>query len=282
MQTLHSIDGLRAAISSWRQAGERVALVPTMGNLHAGHLDLVRRARELASRVVVSVFVNPTQFGQGEDFDRYPRTLEQDSERLRSAHADLLFAPSVNDMYPRGYGAPLSRVCVPELSAVLEGEFRPGHFDGVATVVTILLNLVQPDVAVFGEKDYQQLLVIRRMVEDLHQPVAIVGHPTLREPDGLALSSRNQYLSPEERRTAPALHRALTAVAERIRAGARDFDALCVEATRLLEKQGFRPQYLSVRAPDLSEAQAGDREWVILVAAYLGRTRLIDNIKISI
>jgi pantoate--beta-alanine ligase len=281
MEQIHEIAALRRCVAGWRRAGLKVGFVPTMGNLHEGHLQLVRRARALCDRVVVSVFVNPTQFGPSEDFARYPRTLEQDAARLRQVDADLLFAPAVDAVYPRGTEA-LTRVSVPVVTQPLEGEFRPGHFDGVAGVVAILLNLVQPDVAVFGQKDYQQLLVVRRMVADLHLPVEIVGEPTQREPDGLALSSRNQYLNAEERSIAPGLHRCLVAVGERLRNGERDFAQLEAEAGKLLKNQGFKPQYLRICAADLSAPAVTGVEWVVLVAAYLGATRLIDNLLIKI
>lgn len=281
MLTLHSVAEIRAQVAAWRARGERVALVPTMGNLHSGHIELVRQARSRAQRVVASVFVNPTQFGPNEDFERYPRSLPQDKERLSSAGADLLFAPTVTEMYPHGFNQ-LTRITVPGISDILEGHFRPGHFDGVATVVNILLNIVQPDVAIFGEKDYQQLLVIKRMAGELHLPAEIVGHATQRESDGLALSSRNQYLSQDERRQAPTLYRTLGAIEQRIKAGERDFLKLSQEAVRLLEHQGFRPQYVEIRSRDLSAPAAGGREWIVLAAAFLGRTRLIDNLFISI
>ena len=276
MRTVHTVAELREQVAEWRRAGERVALVPTMGNLHAGHLELVARARSLATRVVVSIFVNPLQFGPNEDFDRYPRTLPADAAKLDAAGCDLLFAPDVAQMYPQGREN-LSTVSVPALNSLLDGEFRPGHFDGVATVVSILFNQVQPDVAVFGEKDWQQLQVIRRMVADLHLPLEIIGHPTARDTDGLALSSRNQYLSPEERVLAPEISRLLTDLSASLKAGRRDFDALQREAVRRLESCGFKPQYVEIRAPELSTPAIDGREWVILVAAFLGQTRLIDN-----
>jgi len=281
MDQIHDIAALRRCVAGWRRAGLKVGLVPTMGNLHEGHLQLVRRARARCDRVVVSVFVNPTQFGPNEDFARYPRTLEQDAARLRQVDADLLFVPAVDAVYPHGIEV-LTRVSVPVVTEPLEGEFRPGHFDGVASVVAILLNLVQPDVAVFGQKDYQQLLVVRRMVADLHLPVEIVGEPTQREPDGLALSSRNQYLNAEERSIAPGLHRCLVAVGERLRNGERDFGHLEAEAVKVLKNQGFKPQYLRICGPDLGAPPVSDGEWVVLVAAYLGATRLIDNLLIKI
>lgn len=276
METVHSVAELRARIAAWKRVGERVGFVPTMGNLHEGHLQLVGRAREAAGKVVASVFVNPLQFGPNEDFDRYPRTLPEDSRKLAAGSCDLLFAPSVAEMYPRGRQS-LSAVRVPALSEVLEGEFRPGFFDGVATVVSILFNQVQPDIAVFGQKDWQQLQVVRRMVADLHLPIEIIGQPTARDADGLALSSRNQYLSPDERRVAPRLHAALVEIDAALRAGSRDFNALRQAAMHTLSAGGFAPQYVEIRAPDLEAPAPEAREWVVLCAAFLGRTRLIDN-----
>ncbi|WP_020650374.1 pantoate--beta-alanine ligase [Solimonas variicoloris] len=277
MDTVHHIDALRAQLQVWRREGARIALTPTMGNLHAGHLRLVEAARRRADRVVASVFVNPLQFGPNEDFDRYPRTLEADADKLAQAGCDLLFAPSVAEMYPHGRDG-FTVISVPRYAGLLEGAFRPGHFDGVATVVNILLTLVAPDVALFGEKDYQQLLVIRQMARDLHMPVEIVGVPTEREADGLALSSRNQYLLPAERAQAAMLYAALQRVGEALRAGRRDYAALCAIETERLEAAGFRPQYLTVRRPDLSEPDAADHEFRVLLASFLGNTRLIDNI----
>lgn len=281
MKTLHTVAELRAQLREWRAAGQRIALVPTMGNLHAGHLQLVAHARQRAQRVVATVFVNPLQFGPTEDFYRYPRTLARDASALQAAGCDLLFAPSVAEMYPSGREGLVTLKAPPE-AEWLCGHFRPGHFDGVLTVVNILFNQVQPDVAVFGEKDYQQLYLIRRMVADLHLPIAIDGVPTQRETDGLALSSRNQYLSAEERARAGAIHCALEAVAQSLAGGRRDYAALCEEQHKILEKKGFRPQYLEVRRPDLSLPDAQDRAWVILVAAYLGTTRLIDNRSVAV
>jgi pantoate--beta-alanine ligase len=280
MQTAHAVSSLRAQLAEWRMAGERIAFVPTMGNLHRGHLELVRRGREQADRVVASVFVNPLQFGPNEDFSRYPRTLPQDQAALEQAQCDLLFAPSAAEIYPRGMEG-LTRVTVPDIAGILCGQFRPGHFDGVATVVNLLLNLVQPDVALFGEKDYQQLLVIRRMVADLHLPVEIIGVATEREPDGLALSSRNQYLSADERRRAPEMHATLQEVVDKLQEGRRDFSALSEAGLRRLEAAGFQPQYLEIRAPDLHPPVPAGQAFVVLAAAYLGRTRLIDNVKVS-
>jgi pantoate--beta-alanine ligase len=277
MHTVHEIAALRARIAEWRARGERIALVPTMGNLHRGHLHLIERARAVAARVVASIFVNPLQFGPNEDYDRYPRTLAADSAQLEAAQVDLLFAPEAAVLYPRGQDR-LTRISVPDLAGELCGEFRPGHFDGVATVVNLLFNLVQPDVALFGEKDYQQLAVIRRMVADLHLPVEIHGVPTQRDADGLALSSRNQYLSADERARASVLYATLREIAVSLEAGNRDFAGLmAIGRSRLLDA-GFEPQYLEIRAPDLGAAQAQMQQFAVLAAAYLGRTRLIDNI----
>src|SRR5690606_29239362 len=281
MLTIRTIDELRRAVAGWRAAGEAVAFVPTMGNLHSGHLALVARAREEAPRVVVSVFVNPTQFGPNEDFARYPRTEAEDAEKLEAAGADVLFLPSVEEMYPGGAEA-TTFVEVPGISDILCGEFRPGHFRGVATVVARLFNIVQPDVAVFGEKDYQQLLVIRRMVRDLAFPVRVIGAPTAREDDGLAKSSRNQYLAPEERELATRIHATLQAAAEGLRAG-RDIAALEREGAESLERAGCQPDYFAIRrAEDLDDPAPGDRELVVLVAARLGDTRLIDNLRVTL
>ncbi len=280
MRTVHSVAELREQIAVWRKQGDGVALVPTMGNLHAGHLRLIQHARQQASRTVASVFVNPLQFGPNEDFERYPRTLAQDAKHLAAAGCDLLFAPSADEMYPRGQ-SDLTLLKAPSQGSVLCGQYRPGHFDGVVTVVNILFNQVQPDVAVFGQKDFQQLFLIQRMAEDLHQAVRVVGVLTEREPDGLAMSSRNQYLSAEQRARAPALHRALNAVAASLRAGRRDYMQLCAEQVKVLESEGFRPQYLEVRTPQLQVPGPTDSAFVIFGAAYLGTTRLIDNLQMD-
>ncbi|HSW15418.1 MAG TPA: pantoate--beta-alanine ligase [Solimonas sp.] len=281
MKTVHTVAELRAQVAEWRRAGQRIAFAPTMGNLHAGHLKLIRRAREEADRVVSSVFVNPLQFGPTEDFGRYPRTLSADQAGLSTVGCDLLFAPSVEEMYPNGREH-LCKLSLPHYSTMLEGAFRPGHFDGVATVVSILFNQVQPDVALFGEKDYQQLLVIRRMVADLHLPIRILGVPTEREADGLAMSSRNQYLSSEERQTAAQIYASLSEVADGLRAGRRDFEQLAAGGLQRLLSHGFQPQYLEIRSPDLAPPGAQDASYVILVAAYLGKTRLIDNLIVTV
>ncbi len=281
METLETIQDLRQRRGAWRQSGERVALVPTMGNLHAGHLALVREARRWAERTVVSIFVNPLQFGPSEDFAAYPRTLAQDRELLAAAGTDLLFAPLAEAVYPRGQ-AEQTRVEVPGLSNILCGETRPGHFAGVATVVCKLLNMVQPDLAVFGEKDFQQLVVIRRMVEDLCLPVEVQGLATVREADGLAMSSRNAYLTADERRRAPAVYRSLRLAGEGLQAGLsrEEVERRGIED---LNAAGLRPDYLSVRrAQDLASPTAEDLDLVVLAAAYLGRARLIDNLRVTL
>jgi pantoate--beta-alanine ligase len=252
-----------------------------MGNLHAGHISLVKEAHKIADRVVASIFVNPLQFGAGEDFENYPRTFERDSEMLIDEGTDLLFAPPVEVMYPKPQ-ADQTRVEVPGLSELLCGACRPGHFVGVATVVCKLFNMVQPDIAVFGNKDYQQLMVIRRMVEDLAMPVAIVGVETMREADGLAMSSRNGYLGAQERALAPMLYRTLSDLAARLGDGEDDFHRLEQEAAAALDGAGFRTDYVAIRrASDLLDPAAGETELVILAAAYLGKARLIDNIEVS-
>jgi pantoate--beta-alanine ligase len=280
MLTITDVEALRAELARWHGA-DRVALVPTMGNLHVGHASLIGHARTLAARVVVSIFVNPLQFDREEDLAAYPRTLKEDCSRLRELDVDILFLPSVEAMYPRGMES-ATRVEVPHLSGLLEGEKRPGHFIGVATVVTKLLNMVQPDVAVFGEKDYQQLLIIQQLVTDLNLPVEIVGLPTVREPDGLAMSSRNRRLTAEERAQAPGLFRAVRRVGAFVAEGRRDYEVLEHQAVQDLERLGFRPDYVSVRrASDLGTPGGADRDLVVVAAAWLGRTRLIDNIRVT-
>jgi len=282
MGIVASTADLRAHVRSWRGRQERIAFVPTMGNLHAGHMKLVRHARATAGRVVVSIFVNPMQFGPDEDYDTYPRTLEADAAALRQADADLLFVPAVDEIYP-GEMKNTTRVVVPGLSDILCGAFRPGFFTGVATVVTRLFNLVQPDVAVFGEKDYQQLVLIRRMARELCLPVQIEGVATEREPDGLAMSSRNGYLSPSERATASILYRTLTAVKASVEGGAADYPGIEHTAMATLTRAGFRPDYVSIRrATDLGEPVPGDTALRVLAAAWLGSARLIDNLEITV
>ena len=281
MRTVHTVAELRQQLAVWRAAGEGVAFAPTMGNLHAGHLDLIHTARREASRVVASVFVNPLQFGPSEDFSRYPRTLPADAEQLAAAGCDLLFAPSVEEMYP--HGLPLTtQVKVSGVTEMLEGLFRPGHFEGVATVVNVLFNLVQPDVACFGEKDWQQLAVIRRMVRDLRLPLRVVGVPTRRESDGLAMSSRNQYLGVDERRTAAVIHATLMTIAHELQGGARNYEGLEQAGMQALEAHGFTPQYVAIRTPDLQPPSSQNKDLVILAAAFLGKTRLIDNLPVPL
>ena len=275
------IEDLRDTLTGWRATGARIGFVPTMGNLHAGHLKLIEVARARCERVVASIFVNPLQFGPSEDFARYPRTPEADCAALAGAGTDLVFMPAVATLYPRPLEQ-LTRVNVPQLGAILEGAHRPGHFDGVTTVVARLFNLVQPDVAVFGEKDWQQLAIIRRMVADLGWPIDIVGVPTVREADGLALSSRNGYLTATERAMAPHLARTLNEVAGHLRAGERDFAALERAACAVLAEDGFQADYVSIRRQDLQPPEMGDTQLIILAAAKLGTTRLIDNLLVSL
>jgi len=279
VEVLTSIDAVRERVRTWHRERERIAFVPTMGNLHAGHRSLMEVAGRLGQRFVASLFVNPMQFGPNEDFAHYPRTPREDEVMLTAAGCHLLFMPDVAEIYPAGYAAS-TRIEVPELSTMLDGEFRPGHFQGVATVVAKLFNIVEPDVAVFGEKDYQQLAIIRRMAADLRMPVEIVGAPTVRESDGLAMSSRNQYLTVEERRIAPRIFAELKRAAGRLEAGGSDYAAIERSGREALASAGFRPEYLSVRARDLAMPVPGSRELVILVAARLGRARLIDNLQV--
>lgn len=282
MITVKTIRELRAAVARARGEGKRIALVPTMGNLHAGHIALVEKARQRADFVVVSIFVNPLQFGPNEDLDNYPRTLAADQEKLFGAGCNLLFVPGVEEMYPGGLQSQ-TQVGVTGVSEGLCGDRRPGHFDGVATVVTKLFNIAQPDIAIFGEKDYQQLAVIRTMVRDLNMPVQIFGEPTVRAADGLALSSRNGYLSEEQRAIAPALYRTLCDTAAAIQTGERDFDRLIRDGLAALERAGFRPDYLEIReANSLRPATAADQQLVVLAAAFIGNTRLIDNLSVEI
>jgi len=273
---------LRERVRQWRHNGERIAFVPTMGNLHAGHGSLVKEARRRAQRVVVSVFVNPLQFGPNEDYASYPRTPEDDRRLLEELEVDLLFMPEVEDMYPHGQ-ATTARVQVPELDSILCGAFRPGHFTGVATIVTKLLNLVQPDIALFGEKDFQQLMIIRRATDDLCMPIEIVGVSTTREQDGLAMSSRNRYLSAEDRAVAPTIFRELDRTRSQIQSGSRNFEALERSGFEALKNAGFKPDYFSIRdAATLSAPSPQSAEVVILTAARIGRARLIDNMRARI
>ncbi|WP_409523751.1 pantoate--beta-alanine ligase [Nitrincola sp. MINF-07-Sa-05] len=281
MQTLHTIAELRSALSAHRKSGKKIALVPTMGNLHRGHIKLVEIAATEADIVVASIFVNPLQFGPNEDLDSYPRTLLEDQSKLQAAGCDYLFAPNNNEIYPEGRDQQ-TLVEVPMLSDLYCGTTRPGHFCGVTTVVCKLFNICQPDLAIFGEKDYQQLRIIRKMVSDLCIPVEIRSVATVRAEDGLALSSRNGYLSDDERAVAPALQHTLRQTCLAINQGNHDFRDLEAQAENQLSAAGLTPDYVRiVRRSDLLPAQRGDKSLVILTAAYLGVTRLIDNCEID-
>ncbi|HEX4387821.1 MAG TPA: pantoate--beta-alanine ligase [Steroidobacteraceae bacterium] len=282
MDSVTTIAAVREHVRGWRREGRRVVFVPTMGNLHAGHVSLIEAARRAGERFVASIFVNPMQFGPNEDFAHYPRTPHQDERMLAAAGCNLMFMPDVTEIYPHG-SERATRVEVPGLSRILCGEFRPGHFEGVTTVVAKLFHIVEPDVAVFGEKDYQQLTIIRRMVDDLCMPIEIIAAPTVRDADGLAMSSRNQYLAATERALAPTLHATLTAAAGRVRAGDADFAGIERAGFAALERAGFRPDYFSVRdATDLSTPAEASRELVVLTAARLGKARLIDNVRVTL
>ncbi|MDB6051955.1 MAG: pantoate--beta-alanine ligase [Pseudomonas sp.] len=281
MNTVKTIRELRAAVARARSDGKRIGLVPTMGNLHSGHAALVLKAAQRTDFVVATIFVNPLQFGPNEDLATYPRTLPADQEALLQAGCHLLFTPSVDEMYPHGMDHQ-TRVSVPHLSEGLCGGSRPGHFDGVATVVSKLFNMVQPDLAMFGQKDFQQLAVIRALVRDLNMPIQIIGEPTVRAADGLALSSRNIYLSQEQRAAAPALYRAIKLIADGIQRGEQDVQALRAEGLKLIEAAHFRLDYLEVRnATTLLPTTATDPDLVIMAAAYQGTTRLIDNLHLT-
>ena len=281
MLTVSTIADVREHVARWHQDKQRVVFVPTMGNLHAGHVSLIEAARKHGQRFVASIFVNPMQFGPNEDFAHYPRTPAQDASMLAEAGCNLMFMPEVGEIYPNG-SANATRVEVPGISTILCGEFRPGHFEGVATVVAKLFNIVDPDVAIFGEKDFQQLTVIRRMVADLCLRVEIIGAPTVRESDGLAMSSRNQYLDAEQRQLAPAIYRQLQQAVRSLQSGARDFAAIEATGRAALDGAGFRTDYFSVRdARSLAPAQPDTRHFVVLTAARLGKARLIDNIQFT-
>ncbi|MFA7527230.1 MAG: pantoate--beta-alanine ligase [Ottowia sp.] len=281
MHTVHTIAAARQQLAVWRSAGQTIALVPTMGNLHAGHLSLVHEARRQADRIVVSIFVNPTQFGPGEDLDSYPRTLARDADQLRAAGVDLLFAPEAGQMYP--FASNLTWVDVHELPDHLCGRSRPQHFRGVTTVVSKLFHVTTPDVAVFGEKDFQQLTIVRRMTQELLLPIRIVGMPTVREADGLALSSRNSFLQPGQRRQAPLLYQHLLRARDAIAQGMRDYRALEQEMAAALADAGFKVDYVSVASAEtLAPASDADRSLVVAAAAWLGSPRLIDNVTIQI
>ncbi|ABA57398.1 pantothenate synthetase [Nitrosococcus oceani ATCC 19707] len=282
MRVLRTVAAVRSAVEGWRASHERVALVPTMGNLHRGHLALVERAAQLADRVIVSIFVNPLQFNDRDDYSRYPRTFEKDQQYLDEYGVAVVFAPSLEDIYPQRLEN-VTHVEVPGLSDILEGASRLGHFRGVTTVVAVLFNIIQPQVAVFGEKDYQQLLIIRRMVADLLMPVEVESIATVRDKDGLALSSRNSYLTKEERARAPILFGALSHAAETIKEGWRNFSILEEEGRQRLVTAGFCPDYFHIRrAEDLAEPGGRENNLVVLAAAYLGKARLIDNMQVQL
>lgn len=282
MQIIESIQSLRELRRKWQLKGEVIAFVPTMGNLHQGHLKLVQQAKADADIVVASIFVNPLQFGPDEDLDAYPRTLDADSQALAELGVDVLFTPSVKDIYPRGLEQQ-TFVEVPGISYMICGASRPGHFRGVATIVSKLFNMVQPNKAYFGEKDFQQLQVIKAMVTDLSMNLEVHGVPTERESDGLAMSSRNGYLTSEQRAVAPQLYTAITELADNIMSGRRDFRRLISDAKAQLSAQGFKPDYIEIRAADnLLHPSHEDSNLVILAAAFLGKTRLIDNIQIQL
>jgi len=282
MNTVQTLAQLRSSVAQARSAGKRIAFVPTMGNLHAGHIALITQAVARADFVVASIFVNPLQFGPNEDLDNYPRTLAADQSKLEAAGCNLLFTPSPQDIYPSGM-AQQTIVSVPGVSSGLCGGSRPGHFDGVSTVVCKLFNMVQPDLALFGEKDYQQLAVIRKMVTDLNMPIEICGVAIVRDSDGLALSSRNGYLNAQQRADAPALHQCMQSVKTHIINGNRDYAALFAQFNSDLQAAGFRLDYVELRdALSLEPADADSRNMVLLAAAYLGTTRLIDNLIIDL
>ena len=282
MRTVHTASELRSMLDEHRRKGQTIGLVPTMGNLHAGHLTLVHEARRHADIVVTSIFVNPLQFGPSEDLDSYPRTLEEDQRQLGEADNDIVFAPAAREIYPNGIEHH-TRITVPVITELHCGASRPGFFTGVATVVTILFNMTRPDMAFFGEKDFQQLAVIRKLTRDLCLPIEILGAPTIREPDGLAMSSRNNYLSEGERKRAVRLYEMLCDTAERIREGRRDYSTLSDEAVRTLNQEGFHPDYFNIVSSDtLQPAGYRDSRVTILAAAYLGHTRLIDNVSLRL
>ncbi len=279
MQKVSTIQALRYTLKQWRLAGHKIAFVPTMGNLHTGHIKLLTEAKKKADKVIVSIFVNPTQFGAGEDFNTYPRTEDDDAQKLKQAGADLLFLPAVDEVYHSGSKITVS---IPELSTIYCGARRPGHFDGVATIVSKFFNMVQPDISFFGKKDFQQLLLIHLLVQGLNFPIEIVGVETEREADGLAMSSRNAYLSDKERLLAPELYRALCRARDAVLEGKNSFSAIEQQQIRHLTALGFKLDYFSIcRSEDLQIATEKDRNLVIIAAAKLGSPRLIDNISFS-
>jgi pantoate--beta-alanine ligase len=278
MQTAKTITALRTQIKVWRQQNQTIGFVPTMGNLHQGHLSLVAKAQELADKVVVSVFVNPLQFNDKTDLSAYPRSLNEDIQQLASVNCDLLYIPTSEMMYPKGENVQTT-ISVPGMDDKLCGQDRPGHFDGVATIVNKLLNIVQADIAIFGEKDYQQLLLIKIMVEDLNLPIEIIGSPTYREPSGLAMSSRNHYLTDQQREQAAELYQTLLTVKVQLEQGELSFNIIQQQAIEHLHDLGFSPDYVDIRRADnLEQAKLGDKSLRVLLAARLGQARLIDNI----
>ncbi len=283
MEIIFDLKGLRDAVSGWKNQSNSIALVPTMGNLHLGHLSLIEGAKDKADRTVVSIFVNPIQFGHGEDYELYPSTLEQDLDILRDAHVDLVFAPNLGELYPAGIEAD-TRITVPDISDILCGEFRPGHFSGVATVVMKLFINVQPDYAFFGEKDYQQTLVIKRMVSDLLLPVKVLTLPIIREDNGLAMSSRNSYLNESQKQLSSEIYKAIEKAATMVRTRTDSFDGIEKSSVDRLEELGFKVEYFSIRRrQDLKLVNDGvDKSLIILVAAWIGDTRLIDNLQVDI
>lgn len=282
MIIIETLPMLRQQIRRWRQEGKRIALVPTMGNLHDGHMTLVDEARARADVVVVSIFVNPMQFDRPDDLARYPRTLQEDSEKLTRRGVDLVFAPAPAAVYPQGLEQQ-TYVDVPGISTILEGASRPGHFRGVSTIVSKLFNLVQPDLACFGEKDYQQLALIRKMVADMGYDIDIVGVPTVRAKDGLALSSRNGYLTAEERKVAPQLSKIMNALAQQLANGERQVEALLEQTAEQLRTAGFTPDELFIRDADsLQPLTVDSQRAVVLMAAWLGKARLIDNQQVDL
>jgi pantoate--beta-alanine ligase len=282
MNIVNELSGLRHEIAEWKKQGHTIALVSTMGNLHDGHLSLLEKANMLGDKTVVSIFVNPIQFGTGEDYESYPSTVETDKSKLESNQVDLLFTPNLEELYPSGVDVD-TRINIPVLSSILCGQFRPDHFSGVATVVSKLLINVTPDYALFGEKDYQQLMIIQRMISDLCIPTAIIGMPIIREDDGLAMSSRNAYLTDEQRKLAPMIYQTLQLAADKLKNKTDDFGTIEQQGFQALEKAGFTPEYFSVRRScDLGVPSGDDIELSILLAAWLGTARLIDNIKVKL
>lgn len=278
MNTVKTVRELRAVVARARSEGKRIALVPTMGNLHSGHIALITKAVQRADFVIASIFVNPLQFGPTEDLASYPRTLAADQEQLLQAGCHLLFTPTVEEMYPHGM-ADQTIVRVPVVSEGLCGGSRPGHFDGVSTVVSKLFNMVQPDLAIFGQKDFQQLAVVNALVRDLNMPIQIIGEPTVRAADGLALSSRNGYLTEDQRAAAPALYRVIKQIGAALQNGEQDHRQLISDGISALEAAGFRADYLEIRnAVNLRPATPDDHDLVVLGAAFMGKTRLIDNL----